>query len=178
MRESIKKFLTVMGLLAMVALLVSALPALAVQPQDTAAGIGTADPAPAAGAAGAAAMPKAPHLAMHRLVQQLNLTDEQKAAAKQLFQDLKAKAAPVHQAQQQLHTQLEAALAAPNPDAAAVGQLVISMHQNRAQLKPVMDAFHQQFQALLNPDQQAKYKQLLAARSSFRHFRGDPTSTQ
>jgi Spy/CpxP family protein refolding chaperone len=170
MRESRKKFLIAMGLLAMVALL--AFPAWAVAQPDTSAA--AADQAQA----GAAGMPPGAHFAMHRLVQQLNLTDAQKAAAKQLFQDLKAKAAPVHQAQQQLHAQIEAALAAPNPDAAAIGQLVISMHQNRAQLKPVMDAFQQQFQALLNPDQQAKYKQLLAAHPFFRHFRGDPTSTQ
>jgi Spy/CpxP family protein refolding chaperone len=171
MRESRKKFVTAMGFLAMVALL--AFPLLAVGQQDTAQGT-AADPT----AAGAGPMHPGAHFAMHRLVQQLNLTAEQKAAAKQLFQDFKAKAAPVHQAQQQLHTQLQAALAAPNPDAAAVGQLVISMHQNRAQLKPAMDALQQQFQALLNPDQQAKYKQLLADHPFFRHLQGDENSTQ
>jgi Spy/CpxP family protein refolding chaperone len=172
MKESRKKFLTAMGLLAMVALL--AFPALVLAQPDTSAEAAATDQAHA----GAAGMHPGAHFAMHGLIAKLNLTDAQKAAAKQLFQDMKAKMAPVHQAQQQLHTQLQAALAAPNPDAAAVGQLVITMHQNRAQLKPVMDAFQQQFQALLNPDQQAKYKQLLADHPFFRHFQGDPTSTQ
>jgi Spy/CpxP family protein refolding chaperone len=113
----------------------------------------------------------AAHFARHleHLSQKLNLTAEQQASAKQLAQDLAAKVTPIHQAQRALGTQLKAALAVPNPDAASVGQLVIHMHQNRAQIKPVIDSFHQQFEALLNPDQLTQYKQMLAAHSSFRH---------
>jgi Spy/CpxP family protein refolding chaperone len=170
MRESKNKFLTAMGVLAMAGLL--AVPVLAITQQDTSQGNAAADPS----AAGAAAMPPGAHFAMHRMVQQLNLTDDQKAAAKQLFQDLKTKLAPFHQTQKQLHTQLQTALAAPQPDAAAVGQIAIQIHQNRAQMKPVMDAFQQQFQALLNPDQLAKYKQMLAAHPFFGHFGGGPAS--
>ncbi|MBV8199310.1 MAG: periplasmic heavy metal sensor [Acidobacteria bacterium] len=121
----------------------------------------------------AAAGPHSPaaHFGMHlqHLTQKLNLTAEQQATAKQMAQDLAAKMAPIHQAQKALHTQLKAALTVPNPDAATVGQVVIQMHQNRAQVKSVMDAFHQQFEALLNPDQLAQYKQMLAAHSAFRH---------
>jgi Spy/CpxP family protein refolding chaperone len=170
MRESKKQFLIAMGVLAMVGLL--AVPVLAITQQDTSQGNAATEPS----AADAAGMPPGAHFAMHRMVHQLNLTDDQKTAAKQLFQDLKTKLAPFHQTQQQLHTQLEAALAAPQPDATAVGQIAIQMHQNRAQMKPVIDAFHQQFQALLNPDQLAKYKQMLAAHPFFGHFRGGPAS--
>lgn len=167
MRESRSKFLIAFALLALVALVAG--PALARAFQDgtdTAAGMG--------------GVPHDHSMMLRHMATKLNLTAEQQASAKQLFADLKAKMAPVHQAQQQLHTQLKAALAAPNPDAAAVGQLVISMHQGRTQLKPVMDAFHQQFEALLTPDQLTQYKQMLAAHSSssHRHFAGGHNPTQ
>jgi len=165
MRAPREKSLTTIGLLALAATLVLlAVPALAMA--ENAQHVGHA-----------AASPEATHEAMfemhlQKMAQKLNLTEEQQTAAKQLFQDLKAKTAPIHQAQQALHTQLKAALAAPNPDAATVGQVVIQMHQNRAQLKPAMEAFHQQIEALLNPDQLAKFKQMLAAHPAFGHHRG------
>jgi Spy/CpxP family protein refolding chaperone len=159
MRDAREKFFTTMALLTAMVLL--AVGALALAPPDPAA---TAAPMSQGHFEG--------HL--QHLTQKLNLTADQQASARQLFQELKAKAAPIHQAQMQLRTQLKTALAAPNPDATAVGQLVIQMHQNRAQLKPVMDSLHQQFEALLNPDQLAQWKQMLAAHSSFRHFRGGP----
>jgi len=168
MRAPREKSLTTIGLAALAATLVLlALPALALA--GTAAPMGEADHA--------AALTPAQHEAMfeahlQKMAQKLNLTEEQQATAKQLFQDLKAKVAPIHQAQQALHTQLKAALAAPNPDAATVGQVVIQMHQNRAQLKPVMQAFHQQLEALLTPEQLAQFKKMHAAHPAFGHHRG------
>jgi Spy/CpxP family protein refolding chaperone len=154
MRESRTKYLLALT----AALVLLAVPAVAL-----------AEHAAAAGGASHQAM-----MAMHfqKMAQKLNLTEEQQTAAKQMFQDLKAKMAPIHQAQQALHTQLKSALAVPNPDAATVGQVVIQIHQNRAQLKPVMAAFHQQFEALLTPDQLTQYKQMLAAHPAFGHHRG------
>jgi Spy/CpxP family protein refolding chaperone len=113
------------------------------------------------------------HILQH-LSSRLNLTAEQQASAKQLFQDFHAKAAPVHQAQLALRGQLKAALAAPNPDPAAVGQIVISMHQNRQQLKPALAASVQQFEALLNPDQLAKFKEILASHPFLKRFQDGP----
>jgi Spy/CpxP family protein refolding chaperone len=166
MRAPRDKSLTTLGLLALAATLVLlAVPALTLA--ESAAHAGQA--AAATAGAGHEAMFEA-HL--QQMAQKLNLTEEQQAAAKQLFQDMKAKAAPIHQAQQALHTQLKAALAVANPDAATVGQAVIQMHQNRAQLKPVMQAFHQQLEALLTPDQLAKFKQMQAAHPAFGHHRG------
>jgi Spy/CpxP family protein refolding chaperone len=117
------------------------------------------------------------HMLQH-LSSKLNLTAEQQASAKQLFQDFHAKAAPIHQAQLALRGQLKTALAAPNPDPAAVGQIVISMHQNRLQLKPALDASMQQFQALLTPDQQAKYKEILASHPFLERLQGGPNPGQ
>ena len=165
MRETRKKPLGAAALLALAATLaLLALPAMGLAPEDQAA---------AAQGQG----PLAAHFGMHlqHLSQKLNLTADQQASAKQLAQDLKAKMAPLHQAQQALRTQLKAALAVPSPDAATVGQVVIQMHQNRAQIKPVMQAFHQQFEALLNPDQLAQYKQMLAAHPFFRHHGAGPS---
>ena len=152
MRESKKLLVIAFALLALVAVLAG--PALARAYQ------GHAD------AAAGMTMQQHGEFMLQHMAKKLNLTAEQQASAKQLFTDLQAKMAPVHAAQKQLHTQLEAALAAPNPDAAAVGQLVISLHQGRAQIKPVMDAFHQQLEALLNPDQLAQFKQMQAAHPS------------
>lgn len=158
MRDANKKSLSAIGLAA--ALILLAVPALLLAQ------------APATSAAPPFHSMHGNHFSVQHLAKKLNLTEEQQATAKQLFQDLKAKMAPIHQAQQALHTQLTAALAVPNPDAATVGQVVIQMHQSRAQIKPVMEAFHQQFQALLNPDQLTQYKQMLAAKSASRHNRG------
>lgn len=160
MRESRsrKKSPSMMALLALAATLVLlAVPALAL-----------------AQTAAAAPSPRQAHAGMHlqKMIEKLNLTADQQAAAKQIHQDLKTKMEPLHQAQQALHTQLKAALAAPTPDAAAVGQLVIQMHQGHAQIKSVMQGAHQQFEALLNPDQLAQWKQMLAAHPAFGHHRG------
>jgi len=159
MREPRQKSPRAMGLLTLAAILVLlAVPALALAGQ----------------AAGTTASEHQAHFEMHlqKMAQKLNLTAEQQASAKQLFQDFQTKVAPLHQAQQTLHTQLKSALAAPNPDAASVGQLVIQMHQGRAQLKSAMEGFHQQVEALLNPEQLAQFKQMLADHPAFGHHRG------
>jgi Spy/CpxP family protein refolding chaperone len=132
---------------------------------------------------GTAAQTMAPsHHAMmlQHLTTKLNLTADQQATAKQLMQDLHAKMQPLHQAQQQLHTDLKTALAAANPDAATVGRLVIQLHQGQAQLKPLMEEFSQKFEAVLNPDQLATYKQLKASHlnSHQRHSGSDDLATQ
>ena len=158
MREPREKSPRAMGLLALAAALVLlAVPALAL-----------------AQAAAAAPSDRQAHFDMHlqKMAQKLNLTPDQQAAAKQIHQDLQTKMAPLHQAQQALHTQLEAALAVANPDAAAVGQLAIQLHQGHAQIKSVMQGYHQQFEALLNPNQLAQWKQMLAAHPAFGHHRG------
>jgi len=166
MRAPREKSLTTFGLLALAATLVL----LAVPALTLAENAAQAEQAAAATAGSQHQAMFEAHL--QKMAQKLNLTQEQQASAKQLFQDMKAKVAPIHQAQQALHTQLKAALAVPNPDAATVGQVVIQIHQNRAQLKPVMEAFHQQMEALLTPDQLAKFKQMQAAHPAFGHHRG------
>jgi Spy/CpxP family protein refolding chaperone len=117
---------------------------------------------------------------LQHLTAKLNLTAEQQTAAKQLGQELHAKMQPLHQAQQQLHTQLQTLLAGANPDPAAVGNLVIQAHQSRAQMKPIFEEYKQKFAALLTPDQQATFQTLVAkhADAFHRHFGGGDATTE
>lgn len=158
-----EKYLTACAVLAIMALVAGPL---AAAQADQAAGTAVTVPSPHAG------------MMLQRLTVKLNLTEEQQASVKQLGADLQTKLQPLHQAQKQLHAQLKAALAAPTPDAATVGQAVIAMHQNGAQMKPLMQAYHQQLEALLNPDQLATYKSMVAGHSSHRHFKGGNNPTQ
>src|ERR1700720_1602716 len=110
MRAPKDKSLTTLGLLALAApLVLLAVPALTVAASAAEAGQA------AAGTAGSHEAMFEMHL--QEMAQKLNLTEEQQASAKQLFQDLKTKAAPIHQAQQALHTQLKPALAVATPAA-------------------------------------------------------------
>ncbi len=162
MRLRRENFLTAIAVLAIMALIAGPL---AAQTDQTATTVTT--PAPHQG------------MMLQRLTTKLNLSEEQQASAKTIFQEMQTKLQPLHAQAQQLHTQLKAALGATTPDAATVGQAVISMHQLRAQMKPIMQSYHQQFQALLNADQLATYKQMQSAHSHLRHAHGSGnTQTQ
>jgi len=88
----------------------------------------------------------------------LDLTDEQKAAAKKIHEETAAKAEPLmdqHRAQMdEIHTLLDGA----NPDATEIGQKVIAAHATGEQLKALHEAAMAKFTALLNADQKAKLK--------------------
>jgi len=115
------------------------------------------------GAAGASGM--AEHLASV-----LNLTDAQKASAKQLHQELWTKAQPLMTKMRQQHDELKALLDGAHPDATEIGQKVIAAHDTRAQLKAMHEDFANRFSALLNADQKAKFQEM---RQRFEHGPGD-----
>jgi Spy/CpxP family protein refolding chaperone len=100
---------------------------------------------------------------IHGMVKELNLTDDQKAAAKPIFQEIHAQAQPIHQQLGTIHQQLQTALNSPSPDATAIGNLVIQSHQLMQQMKPILEAADQKFQAILTPDQLTKYQALKAS---------------
>jgi len=86
----------------------------------------------------------------------LNLTEEQKAAAKQLHEELRTKAEPL---MEQAHEQWEAVhelLDSDNPNPTEVGTRAIAAHQTRAQLKALHDEFKTRFTALLTAEQRTK----------------------
>jgi Spy/CpxP family protein refolding chaperone len=114
------------------------------------------------GAAGMAGMEE--HLAAA-----LNLTDAQKASAKQLHTELWAKAQPLMTKMRQQHDELKTLLDGANPDAAEIGQKVIAAHDTRNQLKALHEDFANRFSALLNADQKAKFQEM---RQQFEHGPG------
>jgi len=99
----------------------------------------------------------------------LNLTDAQKASAKQLHADLWAQAEPLMTKMRQQHEELKTLLDGANPDAAEIGQKVIAAHDTRKQLKALHEQFADKFSALLNADQKAKFQEL---RQRFEHGDG------
>jgi Spy/CpxP family protein refolding chaperone len=105
------------------------------------------------GKSGAAGM--ADHLATV-----LNLTDAQKASAKQLHQELWTKAQPLMAKMKQQHEELKTLLSGANPDATEIGQKVIAAHDTRTQLKAMHEDFANRFSALLNADQKAKFQEM------------------
>jgi Spy/CpxP family protein refolding chaperone len=99
----------------------------------------------------------------------LNLTDAQKASAKQLHADLMAKAQPLMTRMRQQHEELKTLLSGTNPDATEIGQKVIAAHDTRNQLKALHEDFANRFSALLNADQKAKFQEM---RQRFEHGPG------
>ena len=89
----------------------------------------------------------------------LNLTEDQKAAVKQLHEELRAKAEPLmeqaHEQWEAVHTLLDSA----NPNPTEVWTRAIAAHQTRAQLKALHDDFKTRFTALLTDEQKAKLEE-------------------
>ena len=155
--------LTLVAALAVAALL--ALPALplAAQPPAGAAGQGPGGPP----GAEAAFFPLAP------ITQFLDLTSDQVDQTRALLDDLKAKVQPLRQQERTLHQQLADLLRGDNPDAAAVGALVIQIQGVRGQIKAARDDFDTAFTALLTATQAGRWSILKEVRQTFgpRHRR-------
>ena len=99
----------------------------------------------------------------------LNLTADQKAAAKKLHEELRAQAEPL---MEQAHERWEAVqelLESANPDPTEVGNRVITAHQSRAQLKALHEDFKTRFSALLTEEQKEKLEELHENRGERRH---------
>ena len=94
------------------------------------------------------------------IAQTLGLTDDQKAAAKKLHEELAARAEPLMTQHRQQREEIKALLDGGNPDAAEIGQKVIAAHATRQQLKALHEDFKTRFSALLNADQLEKLKKL------------------
>lgn len=92
--------------------------------------------------------------------EELGLSAEQKAAAKQLHEELWAKAEPVmeqhHQQMEEIHTLLDAG----NANATEIGQKVIAAHATRKQLEAIHEDGMERFSALLTEEQRAKLEEL------------------
>jgi Spy/CpxP family protein refolding chaperone len=93
----------------------------------------------------------------HALQQYLQLNDTQKAASHSLHQSLRDAVRPLFVESRQLHAQIQQALAAASPDAAAIGRLMISAHAIKQQIRAAHDNYEKSFTAVLNADQATRY---------------------
>jgi len=108
------------------------------------------------GMAGAAGMDKM----VEHLATALNLTDAQKAQAKQIHEQVKAKMTPLLAQSRQQHQELEALLNGVNPDPTEIGRKTIAAHALRAQIKAVHEDAMTRFKTLLTPEQKTKLDQM------------------
>lgn len=90
----------------------------------------------------------------------LGLTPDQNEQAKALRADLKDAVDPLADQAQALHEQIAAALEADNPDACAIGALRIEIYDVYEQIRDERDEFEAAFEAILTPDQLAKWEAL------------------
>lgn len=102
----------------------------------------------------------------------LDLTEEQRTAAKALHEEMAAEAAPLRELHSEQWVALEALLDSGDADATEVGEQVLEMHATRQQLQALHEDFADRFGALLDPDQLEKFEQLRQKRHMFRESHG------
>ena len=107
------------------------------------------------------------------LTKALNLTADQQASVKTLHQDLMAKAMPLMQQHHQQMAEVKTLLDGVNPNAAEIGQKVITAHATGLQLKALHEDFKTKLTALLTPDQKTKLQQMEQTHHDHPSF-GDP----
>jgi hypothetical protein len=93
----------------------------------------------------------------------LNLSDSQFQGLVQLQQQKGQALQPLVQQAAQIEQKLQQILAAPNPDAVTVGQLVIAIANLRQQIQQIAASFQQQASNLLQSDQKTKLPPLYLA---------------
>ncbi|HWM93076.1 MAG TPA: Spy/CpxP family protein refolding chaperone [Thermoanaerobaculia bacterium] len=105
-----------------------------------------------------------PHIAfMHHgghIAEELGLNAEQKESAKELHEELMAKAEPVMEQHHQQMKEIHELLDAGNTNAADIGQRMITAHATRKQLHALHEDGMERFKALLTEEQQAKLEKL------------------
>jgi Spy/CpxP family protein refolding chaperone len=105
----------------------------------------------------------------------LGLTEEQRTAARQIFQDARTAAQPIREQIRPQAEQLRTLLDGANPDAAAVGALVVAIDAQRDQLRAIREGAMDDLRALLTPEQQAQLDTFRAVLETLRPgHRGGP----
>ncbi len=94
---------------------------------------------------------------LDRMSEKLGLSDNQKASAKELHEQLAKTVEPLFEQQRALHEQTQAALE-NGSDAAKVGALVISSYKNRQAIKAAHEDLQKDFEALLTAEQREKFQ--------------------
>lgn len=98
--------------------------------------------------------------ALHGFIQELGLSEQQKEDARQIHEEIWAKAEPVmeqhHQQMEEVHSLLDAG----NVNATEIGQKVIAAHATRKQLEAIHEEGFERFKSILTAEQQAKLEEL------------------
>lgn len=103
-----------------------------------------------------------PGKARQAIARFLQLTEEQMAQWEQLATTLRDTVAPLREQIAGLEGQLRELLSGANPDPAAVGALVIQIKGLREQVAAAHQAYVSGFEAMLSPEQLARYRVLVA----------------
>lgn len=103
------------------------------------------------------------HLDPDRLADYLSLTEAQKTQVQQLREKTKATVEPLFQEHRQLREAVRTALE-NDADAATVGKAVIAAHEHREKMRAVREQHEAELEALLTPEQLARWQALKDAR--------------
>ncbi len=103
---------------------------------------------------------QAPMARIARLKTFLALTDKQAADIQVLLKAHQTAAFPIRQDLRARNQELQNALDAAQPNAAAIGQLVIAQHSLKGQLRTLDLKLESDIAAQLTPEQQQKFEQL------------------
>jgi Spy/CpxP family protein refolding chaperone len=104
------------------------------------------------------------------LARALDLTDEQKAAANTIHEQVRAKAEPLMEQNRAQRDEIRALLDGANPDATEIGRKMIAAHATGEQLKALHDEAMTRISALLNAQQLEKFKKLQEMRDDHEGF--------
>jgi Spy/CpxP family protein refolding chaperone len=92
----------------------------------------------------------------HAIAEELGLNDEQKEAAKQIHEEIWAKAKPIMEQHHQQMEEIHALLDAGNANATEIGQKMIAAHASMKQIEPLHEEGMERFKSLLTEEQKAK----------------------
>lgn len=92
-------------------------------------------------------------------LEELDLTEEQKAASKQIHEETFAQVKPLMEQHMKQMDEVHSLLDADNADATAVGQRMIAAHATMKQIEALHDSARERFSALLTAEQRAKLEE-------------------
>jgi Spy/CpxP family protein refolding chaperone len=89
----------------------------------------------------------------------LSLTEDQKAALRQLHEERREAERPLREQERRLDEDVRKALGADTPDPLVVGQAAIALHGARERLRALQQEFHGRLLELLDEDQRRTLQQ-------------------
>ena len=103
----------------------------------------------------------------------LELTEEQLSQIEGLQEEMRAQVKPIREEGRELRREIKAELNQEEPSPLRVGELVISGHDLRKQMREIHQSLRESFQSVLTPDQLEKLAELKNRRGGRRGFIGD-----